>query len=45
VIAAPGEPAPAEIRDWLVGDYVVRYLIVGDGVIVLRVWHGREQRP
>lgn len=45
VIAAPGEPAPAEIRDWLIGDYVVRYLIVGDGVIVLRVWHGREQRP
>jgi plasmid stabilization system protein ParE len=29
----------------LIGDYVVRYLIVGDGVIVLRVWHGREQRP
>jgi plasmid stabilization system protein ParE len=28
----------------LVGDYVVRYLIAGDRVIVLRVWHGREQR-
>ena len=45
VIAAPGELAPEEIRDWLVGDYVVRYLIAGDRVIVLRVWHGKEQRP
>ena len=45
VIVAPGEPAPEEIRDWLVGDYVVRYLIAGDRVIVLRVWQGKEQRP
>jgi len=45
VIAAPGELSPEEIRDWLVGSYVVRYLIVGDRVIVLRVWHGKEQRP
>lgn len=45
VIAAPGELAPEEIRDWLVGDYVVRYLIADDRVIVLRVWHGKEQRP
>ncbi|NWG88219.1 MAG: type II toxin-antitoxin system RelE/ParE family toxin [Hydrogenophilaceae bacterium] len=40
----PGEVAPDEIRDWPVGDYVVRYLIAGDRVIVLRVWHGRERR-
>lgn len=45
VTAAPGEPAPEEIRDWLVGDYVVRYLIANDRIIVLRVWHGKEQRP
>jgi plasmid stabilization system protein ParE len=45
VIAAPGELAPEEIRDGLVGSYVVRYLIVGDRIIVLRVWHGKEQRP
>jgi plasmid stabilization system protein ParE len=44
VTVTPGEAAPDEIRDWLVGDYVVRYLIAGDRVIVLRVWHGREQR-
>lgn len=45
MIAAPGELAPEEIRDWLVGSYVVRYLIVGEKVIVLRVWHGKAQRP
>ena len=41
----PGATAPEEIRDWLVGDYVVRYLIASDRVIVLRVWHGKEKRP
>ncbi|OGA66954.1 MAG: hypothetical protein A3G83_05300 [Betaproteobacteria bacterium RIFCSPLOWO2_12_FULL_68_20] len=45
VKVAPGETVPEEIRDWLVGDYVVRYLIANDRVIVLRVWHGKEQRP
>jgi plasmid stabilization system protein ParE len=40
----PHKVAPDEIRDWPVGNYVVRYLIAGDRVIVLRVWHGREQR-
>ena len=41
---APDQIAPEEIRDWLVGDYVVRYLIANDQIIVLRLWHGKEQR-
>jgi plasmid stabilization system protein ParE len=45
VIVAPDELAPEEIRDWPVGAYVVRYLIAGDRIIVLRVWHEKEQRP
>ena len=45
VTASPDQVAPEEIRDWLVADYVIRYLIANDRVIVLRVWHGREQRP
>jgi plasmid stabilization system protein ParE len=45
VLVAPGQPAPEEIRDWLVSDYVVRYLIANERVIVLRIWHGNEQRP
>ena len=33
---------PKRIRDLFVGSYTVRYLI-GDGeVVVLRIWHGKE---
>ena len=45
VPVAPAQMAPEEIRDWPIGDYVVRYLITADRIIVLRVWHGKEQRP
>ena len=44
VAVAPGQAAPEEIRDWLVADYAVRYLIANDRIIVLRVWHGKERR-
>ena len=44
VTVAPDQMAPEEIRDWPVGDYVVRYLITEDRLVVLRVWHGKEQR-
>jgi plasmid stabilization system protein ParE len=39
VAIAPGESAPEEIRDWPVSDYVVRYLILPDRIVVLRAWH------
>lgn len=45
VTVAPDQMAPEEIRDWPVGDYVVRYLITENRIIVLRVWHSKEQRP
>ena len=33
---------PKRIRDLFVGKYTVRYLI-GDGeIVILRVWHGKE---
>lgn len=33
---------PQRIRDLFVGNYIVRYLI-GDGeIVVLRIWHGKE---
>jgi plasmid stabilization system protein ParE len=41
---APGQLAPEEIRDWVVGPYVVRYLILPEMVVILRIWHGREDR-
>jgi plasmid stabilization system protein ParE len=45
VAVAPDQAEPEEIRDWLVSDYVIRYLMAGDRVVVLRVWHGKERRP
>ena len=33
---------PNRIRDFFIGSYIVRYLI-GDGeIVVLRIWHGKE---
>jgi plasmid stabilization system protein ParE len=33
---------PQRIRDLFIGNYTVRYLI-GDGeIVVLRIWHGKE---
>jgi plasmid stabilization system protein ParE len=45
VTVAPDQMAPEEIRDWPIGAYVVRYLIMQDRIVVLRMWHGKEQRP
>jgi plasmid stabilization system protein ParE len=33
-----------EARDLMAGDYVVRYTVRDECVVVLRVWHGREDR-
>jgi plasmid stabilization system protein ParE len=35
---------PREVRRLLVREYEIRYEIVEHGVIVLRVWHTREER-
>ena len=32
------------VRDWISGPYVVRYLVKDEQLIILRVWHGREDR-
>ena len=44
VTVAPDKVAPEAIRDWVAGEYVVRYLIADQRIVVLRVWHGKEQR-
>lgn len=33
-----------DVRDLVAGDYVVRYTVRNDTVVILRVWHGRESR-
>lgn len=32
------------VRQWVVGEYVVRYVVRGATVTVVRIWHGREHR-
>lgn len=32
------------VREWIARDYVVHYLILKDTLIVLQIWHGREER-
>jgi plasmid stabilization system protein ParE len=44
VAIAPGQQAPEEIRDWFTGNYIVRYLILDIRPIILRIWHGKEDR-
>jgi plasmid stabilization system protein ParE len=36
--------ASREVRRLIVGDYEMRYEVVSDAVVVLRIWHGREDR-
>ncbi len=33
-----------EIRRLSVGNYVMHYEIAGDEILILRVWHAREER-
>jgi plasmid stabilization system protein ParE len=37
-------PNPKLLRDFMRGNYVVRYLALEDKIIILRVWQGRENR-
>ena len=37
--------APEEIRDWVTGTYIARYLLLDETVVILRVWHQKENRP
>jgi len=33
-----------DTRDLIVGDYIIRYLVIADDIYILRIWHGREHR-
>ena len=35
-------PEPESFRDLVIGDYLVRYLVMDIRILVLRVWHQRE---
>lgn len=38
-------PQPEIIRDMVFGNYVVRYSDHANALVVLRIWHHREDRP
>ncbi|OMH36590.1 type II toxin-antitoxin system RelE/ParE family toxin [Motiliproteus sp. MSK22-1] len=35
-------PDPSIIRDLFIGSYTVRYLLAGEEIHILRLWHGKE---
>jgi len=35
-------PQPDTIRDLFIGDYTARYLITTDAIVILRLWHDKE---
>lgn len=35
---------PREVRRIIIGHYEMRYEIAGERIIILRLWHGREDR-
>jgi plasmid stabilization system protein ParE len=37
------EFAPREVRRWLVGNYEIRYELQAETLIILRLFHSREQ--
>lgn len=32
------------VREWIARDYVVHYLVLTDTLMILQIWHGREDR-
>lgn len=36
-------PDPETIRDLVIGKYIVRYLLLQERIVVLRVWHHLEE--
>lgn len=35
-------PSPETVRDMIFGNYIVRYSIHKETIMVIRIWHGRE---
>ena len=37
-------PHPQNIRDLIIGNYIARYLVHNNQIIILRIWHHKENR-
>ncbi len=42
-MGVPIEELPGT-RDLIIGDYVIRYILVEEEIYILRIWHGKEDR-
>ena len=38
-------PEPEVVRDMIFGNYIVRYSLHGEALVILRLWHHYEERP
>lgn len=43
-VEVPEAPTADSIRDMVFGDYVIRYAVQAESIVVLRVWHNLEDR-
>lgn len=43
-VSVPEAPDPNAVRDFAIGQYIVRYAIHAETLFILRIWHGRENR-
>ena len=41
----PQAPEPNVVRDMIFGNYIVRYSVHREALVILRLWHHYEQRP
>ena len=37
-------PDSQDIRDLIIGNYIARYLVHNNRIVILRIWHHRENR-
>jgi plasmid stabilization system protein ParE len=43
VIPVP-DGGPEELRELVVAPYVIRYIVEPQRIVIIRLWHGREDR-
>ncbi len=44
-IGRPVIDVPGEVRELIFGKYIIRYEVRDRLLYILRIWHGRENRP
>lgn len=32
------------LREWVAGDYIARYAMFEERIVIIRIWHGKEDR-